>query len=287
MSIPGIIKIETIIGKFTGDVGKTEVVSEELGVIAKGLLKTHQLILKPANFLLSETGSPVSKVSWGGMIPAARLLREWGFLPSANTIMEASGSHSLKELLITTLEMDDLLGPISSPFKKEGPTRLGELHTKLEAAGKVRVFAMVDVWTQSILKPLHNTLFSLLKSFPNDGTFDQRASVKRCFSKSLASRCSYGYDLSAATDRLPIDLQVSVLTAFFGKGFADAWRHLLVEREYFLPESEGKVVNWESYRYAVGQPMGALSSWAMLAITHHLLVQLASRRAGLSRPGLW
>lgn len=33
---------------------------------------------------------------------------------------------------------------------------LGQLAIKEEAAGKVRVFAMVDVWTQSALKPLHD-----------------------------------------------------------------------------------------------------------------------------------
>jgi len=33
-------------------------------------------------------------------------------------------------------------------------------------------------------------------------------------------------------------------------------------------------------RYAVGQPMGALSSWAGLAITHHFLVQLCAYRLG-------
>lgn len=32
-------------------------------------------------------------------------------------------------------------------------------------------------------------------------------------------------------------------------------------------------------KYAVGQPMGALSSWASLALCHHLLVQLSHRRA--------
>jgi len=47
------------------------------------------------------------------------------------------------------------------------------------------------------------------------------------------------------------------------------------------------VLTWDSYRYAVGQPMGALSSWAMLAITHHFLVQLAARRAGKILPGSW
>jgi len=53
---------------------------------------------------------------------------------------------------------------------------VGQLSMKQEAAGKIRVFAMVDLWTQSILKPLHLALFDFLKSLPNDGTFDQTAS---------------------------------------------------------------------------------------------------------------
>lgn len=40
-------------------------------------------------------------------------------------------------------------------------------------------------------------------------------------------------------------------------------------------------------RYSVGQPMGAYSSWAMLAVTHHYLVQIAAQSAGRSRPGVW
>jgi hypothetical protein len=31
------------------------------------------------------------------------------------------------------------------------------------------------------------------------------------------------------------------------------------------------------FRYAVGQPMGALSSWAMLAITHHMIMQYCAK----------
>jgi len=141
---------------------------------------------------------------------------------------------------------------------------------------------MVDVLTQSALKPLHEFLFSFLKSLPNDGTFDQHASVKRCMSKSLDAKCSFGYDLSAATDRLPIDIQVSVLTSFLGKEFAEAWKDLLINRDYVQHVQESFV----PIRYAVGQPMGALSSWAMLAVTHHLLTQLAALKAGKTRPGL-
>jgi len=60
---------------------------------------------------------------------------------------------------------------------------LGRLALKDEPAGKVRVFAMVDIWTQSLLKPLHDFLFDFLKGLPNDGTFDQTASVKRAAEK--------------------------------------------------------------------------------------------------------
>jgi len=40
--------------------------------------------------------------------------------------------------------------------------------------------------------------------------------------------------------------------------------------------------DWLPVRYAVGQPMGAYSSFAMLALTHHVIVQVAAKRAGYS-----
>jgi len=60
-------------------------------------------------------------------------------------------------------------------------------------------------------------LFKFLKSLPNDGTFDQNLSVQRCMEKVKKSGKSFGYDLSAATDRLPIALQVSLLSSLIGE----------------------------------------------------------------------
>jgi hypothetical protein len=37
----------------------------------------------------------------------------------------------------------------------------------------------------------------------------------------------------------------------------------------------------EGVKYEVGQPMGAYSSWAMLALTHHIVVLLAAKLAGV------
>lgn len=158
----------------------------------------------------------------------------------------------------------------------------GQLSLKVEAAGKLRVFAIADVWTQSFLKPLHSYLFKILGALPNDGTLDQDASASRSMEKALRRGCAWSVDLSSATDRLPIVLQQSVLTTLFSKALSDAWRNLLVERDYVLNSSpildKHPDVKTGPYKYSVGQPMGALSSWAMLALTHHMLLQFAVHR---------
>lgn len=156
---------------------------------------------------------------------------------------------------------------------------LGRLSFKVEAAGKLRVFAMVDSWTQSIFKPLHDSLFSLLKTIPNDATFDQDLAFKRAISKSKESGHCYGFDLSAATDRLPLIIQIKILSGFIGGHLASLWGVILSSRDFYIPEN--KYIPGDYFiRYAVGQPMGALSSWAMLALTHHAIVQYANSLIG-------
>nr|UPW42155.1 MAG: putative RNA dependent RNA polymerase [Guangdong mito-like virus 3] len=148
--------------------------------------------------------------------------------------------------------------------------KLGKLAEKLEPAGKVRVFAIADIWTQSALKPFHDYVFQILKNIPQDGTFDQYAPIRALMNKGFQD--IYSYDLTAATDRLPIDLQKQIISLFMDERFAEAWATLLVGRPWY---HKGVPL-----LYAVGQPMGAYSSWAMLALTHHYIVQLAARRSG-------
>lgn len=52
----------------------------------------------------------------------------------------------------TSSYYDDLVSPVTGV---KTPL-IGQLSIKEEAAGKVRVFAMVDIWTQILLSPLHN-----------------------------------------------------------------------------------------------------------------------------------
>jgi hypothetical protein len=140
---------------------------------------------------------------------------------------------------------------------------------------------MVDPWTQWLLKPLHDTIFDhILASIPQDGTRDQLSPVKALISRKPKSL--FSLDLSAATDRLPLWLQKAILAGITGEVYAQYWAELLVNRDYVLLLKNNNTDRMVRYpiRYAVGQPMGALSSWAMLALTHHFIVQFAAYRAG-------
>jgi len=160
----------------------------------------------------------------------------------------------------------------------------GKLGLKHEAAGKERVFAMVDPWTQLVLRPLHRALFKLLSKHSSiDGTFDQLKPLRRIQG---SNKPLYSMDLSSATDRLPIAIQTPLIVNLLGLTVEEgnAWQRLLIDRAYMLPFNDrfSKSISTPNNRinsihYAVGQPMGALSSWAMLALTHHLIVQFAAR----------
>jgi len=99
-----------------------------------------------------------------------------------------------------------------------------------------------------------------LSSFPNDSTFNQDAAFKRAVSKAEKFGHSYGFDLSAATDRLPVILQIKLLSGIIGPHLASLWGVILTERDYLCPSSKSFDIEGGYLRYAVGQPMGALSS---------------------------
>jgi len=64
------------------------------------------------------------------------------------------------------------------------------------------------------MSPLHKALFDILSNIPSDGTFNQLKPVKALFDK--GHKDLFSFDLSAATDRLPIDVQVQVLAFLYG-----------------------------------------------------------------------
>jgi hypothetical protein len=188
-----------------------------------------------------------------------------------------------------------------------GDVSLGKLSI-VEEPGKLRIVAMVDSITQWVLYPLHKALFAVLRKIPQDGTFDQVKPIKVLLKvmKEKGLVHLWSFDLSAATDRIPVVLQELTLVGLTGPSFASVWKTLLCDRWYRVPElwvkthgkrkiqslgcgpwpavkEDGSPDNpiWlAAVRYEVGQPMGAYSSWAMLALVHHAIVQYAAWKAG-------
>lgn len=100
-----------------------------------------------------------------------------------------------------------------------------------------------------------------------DGTFNQSAPLQRLqnlISEGVVKGEIYSYDLSSATDRLPILLQKDILSILSNnEDFASSWCSIMTSREWTLlkNKSTDNYISEDLHlKYSVGQPMGALSS---------------------------
>jgi len=134
---------------------------------------------------------------------------------------------------------------------------------------KARIVAIFDYWSQSILRKLHLRLFELLETFKQDRTFTQDPYIPRRLGHKYHS-----LDLSAATDRFPLKLQKELIAKLVSGPYADGWEEVLVGTPFVTPEGDSVVYN-------AGQPMGAYSSWATFAVTHHMVIDYAAFKEGL------
>lgn len=154
----------------------------------------------------------------------------------------------------------------------------GRLYAIPEPAGKVRVVAICDYFTQVALHPVHKYLFELLGRIPTDATFDQEGAVQSFAAKGYKD--IYSYDLKSATDLIPWQLYEPLMKPLLGSEKTKLWLSLLRDRDFVIHLGKGKNKVEKRVRYTRGQPMGAYSSWAGLALVHHALVQYAARLAG-------
>jgi hypothetical protein len=212
-----------------------------------------------------------------------RLGRDHQGSPLAMVVKWQSGmgttSGTYHPLLPLTIDFKYLLRSWYLDYYWGKPLWFGRL-AFLKEPGKIRVVAMVSLITQTLLHPVHEWIFQRLRLIPTDGTYNQIKPVEALIRKLGKDRWIASYDLSAATDRLPISIQVELLKPLLGEKLASLWAYLLVSQPYGLPRKAVKYRRLGTDRvwYAVGQPMGALSSWALLALTHHAIVQLAASR---------
>jgi len=263
-------KLNTITDPFSGN---ASYLSDLIENVPKGMVlyqdffkKMHlpEMPVSSQGILPILKASSDSKVSFSKILGLPKILKERNLWDPLMQYVLVTQNYFLRSQLLTLESLSkQAIDQFGWSIVHNETMPLGKLSFKEEAAGKLRVFAMVDCLTQSALYGLHQWLFELLRVLPNDGTFDQEASFARAQEKAKIAGCSYGYDLSSATDRLPMSLQQAILKWFFGEEQSKLWAELLIGRDYLVPPSPKlKAYNIApgNYRYSVGQPMGAYSS---------------------------
>lgn len=170
---------------------------------------------------------------------------------------------SLKEAVIKIPELGLLLD------LRPG-TRFRRITYFPDKENKMRVVAVGDYFSQTVLRPLHSYLFRVLRKIPQDCTFNQGGF--KALVNNDPNRVFYSIDLTAATDRFPIKVISQVLGARLPASYISAWEDIMVGYPF---ECDGNQL-----RYAVGNPMGFYSSWASFAVAHHYLIYYCCKEVG-------
>lgn len=158
--------------------------------------------------------------------------------------------------------------------KKLIPKELRDCNRRLsivnDPEAKARIVAIFDYWSQTVLRKLHLQLFEILRRLPQDRTFTQDPFIPR--------RKGHNYhslDLSAATDRFPIAFQKEVIAYLTDSEYSEGWVDVMVSMPFTTPKGD-------QILYKAGQPMGAYSSWAAFAVSHHVAVNYCAYLEGVS-----
>lgn len=297
MVVPPNIKLESITGGYAGEadhlMGFSDTVSRFVAQLHLGKLSKPRLWLSTSVGPHGLTGS-VSAIKDARALLAPSHRTIWLFMRSYCRAVYGRWFCLWLEIMVRYFAtIHWILFPSWKPVAGE-TSWLSRLHRIEEPAGKVRIVAITDYWTQFLMKPVHDLVFGALRNLPQDGTFDQEACVDRVVQrvKDIAATCGgeapvFSFDLSSATDRMPVHLYQELLSHIIGFEEATLWKHLLTARKWWDRDSawdpdEGlqPVGAWKPRFYAVGQPMGAYSSWALLALAHHALVQYVAGLVG-------
>lgn len=150
------------------------------------------------------------------------------------------------------------------PFVGKG--RIRTLSAIPDKELKVRVVAIGDYMSQTVLYPLHEYLFRVLEKIPQDCTFGQDNGP----AKIMGGTYFASVDLVNATDRFPIITIEAVLKGVLPDHYVEAWKDVMVGYPFDYKQ--------QKISYAVGNPMGFYSSWASFAVSHHYLVYYCCRK---------
>jgi len=148
----------------------------------------------------------------------------------------------------------------------------GELVVLPEKGNKARVIALPHAELQIFLKPLHDALSKCLNLLPEDCTNDQIKGAQFAQQALKLGKTVHSVDLSAATDRFPLSLQMMLLREL-NSGHSNLNWASFFERSSLLKWK----TTYGDITYGAGQPMGLYGSFNMFALTHHAVLHRIKR----------
>lgn len=214
--------------------------------------------LKPGNLVLSNKAGPNGPATISCLQDLAALRA-----PGNGKLLS-----SIQELLKISISWMDL-NKYNTDDVLDKPK-----HSKLcllqDKAGKTRIIAIADWFTNIALSPIHNSFMEGLRCLKGDVTYlqDKIPDLVQGLGSYL-----YSSDMTAFTDRFPIRLEEAVIEAAFGASISSLWKTILTEREFH--HQLGGVT------YSCGNPMGVLSSWPVSTYTHHAVKAYCVHKCGL------
>jgi hypothetical protein len=151
----------------------------------------------------------------------------------------------------------------------------GKVHSRLvllsDKACKTRVVAIGDWWSNVALSGIHKSFMNGLAKLNTDITYRQSSlpDLVRDLGDNL-----YTADMTAFTDRFPRILETNLINVAWPQ-IGDLWDSVISNRSFSHPKGDVK--------YAAGNPMGLLSSWAVSTFTHHAVKQWCAHKLGRKR----
>lgn len=144
----------------------------------------------------------------------------------------------------------------------------GEIHFLQEQGGKLRSIASPHLVHQLALKPLGDAIYSAVRSLPWDCTFNQSRPFSILQTHLNEGRTIHSIDLSSATDYFPLEIQMTVLRAFFGN-VSDLRLFEAISQSTWRADDKKLPL---TLRWERGQPLGLYPSFGTFTLTHGILL---------------
>lgn len=144
---------------------------------------------------------------------------------------------------------------------------VGKIGLIQEPGFKLRAVANPARVYQQALEPLGVALSALSEKLPWDCTHEQEKGFLSIQNHLSEGKMAHAIDLSNATDRFPLGIQLSVLSFItMRQDYIDLFSEIS-RMNWHCTLTQNGIINWE-----VGQPLGLRPSFPLFAITHGLVL---------------